>query len=415
MRQSPRPNPQFKVIGNIPYAITSPLIEKALTPPLPERIVFLVQAEVADRAAAPPGSRVYGALSVGLQASCRVEKLFTVKPGAFDPPPRVDSALLRLTPLTAPLVGPEEAAALRAFVTACFSRRRKQLRNVLMAGTGRPAAAVVDAVRALGLAPEARPETLAPEAFARLLRRSRRLRNTSQYADDRREHGPPPLALPPVPRAVRSPGSRHHLLRRPRAPRRHHAGPGAQGPLVLRLVRQARPGLFGARARRQDPRHPRPQALLPRRARRRRTDRRRAGAVPRVPPARLPRHRHLRQGPEESRVPLERTGRAGRAADRVRPQERADRHRDRRDAGGGGAAGGGRAGAVGRQGDSQLRAGPARRAPRRGREVGQHGGRAGDAEFRVGKQVTRNAWGCGVVGLWAHNPTSPHPHDFGGT
>ena len=167
--------PRFKVIGNIPYAITSPLIEKALTPPLPERIVFLVQAEVADRAAAPPGSRVYGALSVGLQASCRVEKLFTVKPGAFDPPPRVDSALLRLTPLTAPLVGPEEAAALRAFVTACFSRRRKQLRNVLMAVTGRPAAAVVDAVRALGLAPEARPETLAPGAFARLLRWSRRL------------------------------------------------------------------------------------------------------------------------------------------------------------------------------------------------------------------------------------------------
>ena len=167
--------PHFKVVGNIPYAITSPLIEKALTPPLPERIVFLVQAEVADRAAAPPGSRVYGALSVGLQASCRVEKLFTVKPGAFDPPPRVDSALLRLTPLTAPLVGPEEAAALRAFVTACFGRRRKQLRNVLMAVTGRPAAAVVDAVRALGLAPEARPETLAPGAFARLLRWSRRL------------------------------------------------------------------------------------------------------------------------------------------------------------------------------------------------------------------------------------------------
>jgi len=173
--QSAIANPQFKVIGNIPYAITSPLIEKALTPPLPERIVFLVQAEVADRAAAPPGSRAYGALSVGLQASCRVEKLFTVKPGAFDPPPKVDSALLRLMPLTAPLVGPEEAAALRAFVTACFSRRRKQLRNVLMAVTGQPAAVVVDAVRALGLAPEARPETLTPSAFARLLRWSRRL------------------------------------------------------------------------------------------------------------------------------------------------------------------------------------------------------------------------------------------------
>jgi len=162
--------PHFKIVGNIPYAITSPLIEKALTPPLPERIVFLVQAEVAERAAAAPGSRAYGALSVGLQASCRVEKLFTVKPGAFDPPPRVDSVLLRLTPLTAPVVGPDEAAALRAFVTACFSRRRKQLRNVLMAVTGRPAAVVVEGLRTLGLDPMARPETLAPTAFAQLLR-----------------------------------------------------------------------------------------------------------------------------------------------------------------------------------------------------------------------------------------------------
>src|SRR2546429_4103904 len=96
--------PHFKIVGNIPYAITSPLIDKALTPPLPERVVFLVQAEVAERAAAAPGSRAYGALSVGLQASCRVEKLFTVKPGAFDPPPRVDSVLLRLKPLTPPVV-----------------------------------------------------------------------------------------------------------------------------------------------------------------------------------------------------------------------------------------------------------------------------------------------------------------------
>jgi 16S rRNA (adenine1518-N6/adenine1519-N6)-dimethyltransferase len=171
----PRAPSPFKVIGNIPYAITSPLIEKALTPPLPERIVLLVQAEVADRAAASPGSKAYGALSVGVQAVCRVEKLFVVKPGAFAPPPKVDSALLRLTPLAAPLVAPEETAALRAFVTACFSRRRKQLRNVVMAATGRPAAVVLGGLRALGLAPAARPETLAPAAFAQLLRWSRRL------------------------------------------------------------------------------------------------------------------------------------------------------------------------------------------------------------------------------------------------
>lgn len=168
-------NPQFTVVGNIPYAITSPLIDKALTPPLPERIVFLVQAEVAARIAAAPGSKPYGALSVGVQAVCRVERLFTVRAGAFHPRPRVDSALVRLTPLAVPVVAPAELGAFRAFVTACFTRRRKQLRNVLMGATGRPAAAVRAGLSELGLDAAARPETLAAPEFARLLRWSARL------------------------------------------------------------------------------------------------------------------------------------------------------------------------------------------------------------------------------------------------
>ncbi len=177
--QSPIRNPQLKVVGNIPYAITSPhipyaitspLIDKALTPPLPARIVFLVQAEVADRIAALPGSKTYGALSIGVQAVARVERLFTVRAGAFTPPPKVTSAVVRLTPLAQPLVSPEEAAAFRAFVTACFTRRRKQLRNVVMAATGRSAAVVTAGLAALGLDPAARAETLGPEIFVRLLR-----------------------------------------------------------------------------------------------------------------------------------------------------------------------------------------------------------------------------------------------------
>ena len=173
--QSAIRNPQFKVVGNIPYAITSPLIDKALTPPLPERIVFLVQAEVAARVAAAPGSKTYGALSIGVQAVCRVERLSTVRAGAFHPRPRVDSALLRLTPLAQPLVAPEELAAFRGFVTACFTRRRKQLRNVVMAATGRSAAVVGAGLRELGLTAAARPETLGAAEFARLLRWSARL------------------------------------------------------------------------------------------------------------------------------------------------------------------------------------------------------------------------------------------------
>jgi len=169
------PVPRFKIVGNIPYAITSPLIDKALTPPLPACIVFLVQAEVADRIAASPGSKTYGALSVGVQAVCRVERLFTVRAGAFTPPPKVTSAVVRLTPLAQPLIAPEESAPFRAFVTACFTRRRKQLRNVVMAVTGRSAAVVVAGLAALGADPMVRPETLAPEVFVRLLRWSARL------------------------------------------------------------------------------------------------------------------------------------------------------------------------------------------------------------------------------------------------
>ena len=165
LTQYPVPDTQyrFKVIGNIPYNITSPLIEKALTPPLPERIVFLVQLEVAQRLAAAPGSKTYGGLSIGVQAQCRVEQLFTVQPGSFRPPPKVKSALVRLTPLAEPLVAPEEVAALRAFVTACFSKRRKQLHNAVPGATAA-------GLTALGFDPKARPETLAPVEFVRLLR-----------------------------------------------------------------------------------------------------------------------------------------------------------------------------------------------------------------------------------------------------
>jgi 16S rRNA (adenine1518-N6/adenine1519-N6)-dimethyltransferase len=155
--------PAHKVVGNIPYYITSPLIDKALSPPLPERVVFLLQEEVADRLVAKLGSRAYGALSVGVQAVAHVEKLFTVAPGAFRPPPKVRSALVRLTPLTQALVRLEEIAPLRAFVTACFSKRRKQLKNAVPGLSA-------EELEGLGFDPAIRPEGLAPEAFVRLFR-----------------------------------------------------------------------------------------------------------------------------------------------------------------------------------------------------------------------------------------------------
>jgi 16S rRNA (adenine1518-N6/adenine1519-N6)-dimethyltransferase len=136
------------------------LIDKALNPPLPERVVFLVQSEVADRLAAHSGGKTYGALSIGVQAVCRVEKLFTVAPGSFKPPPKVRSAVVRFTPLETSLITPPEIAPFRTFVTACFSKRRKQLKNVLPE---------LD-LQALGFDPTLRPERLSPADFVRLFR-----------------------------------------------------------------------------------------------------------------------------------------------------------------------------------------------------------------------------------------------------
>lgn len=158
----------FKVTGNIPYQITSPLIEKALTPPLPSVIVFLVQREVADRLAASPGGKSYGALTVGVQVVAVVERLFGVRAGAFRPPPNVNSAVVRFTPRDNALVRPDDQPAFRRFVTDLFSQRRKQLGRVLRAVTGLEKEAVGLRLAEVGVDPTARPETLGPPELARL-------------------------------------------------------------------------------------------------------------------------------------------------------------------------------------------------------------------------------------------------------
>ncbi len=158
------------VAGNIPYNITSPLIDKALQPPRPRRIVFLVQKEVADRVGARPGTEAYGALSVGVQAVARAERLFTVPAGAFHPRPKVDSAVLRLTPLAEPVVSDAEVEPFRRLVVGLFGFRRKQLTRGLRELTGWDAARVGEALAKARLEPTARPETVSPERFALLLR-----------------------------------------------------------------------------------------------------------------------------------------------------------------------------------------------------------------------------------------------------
>lgn len=167
--RSPFPVPRYKVVGNIPYYITTPIIELALRE-RPALIVLLVQDEVADRIVSAPGSKAYGGLSVGAQVEAHVEKLFTVKAGSFVPPPKVQSAVIRLRPLEHPLVAASDVPAFRTFVAACFSLRRKTLRNVLRSITERSADVVDAALATMGLEPRTRAETLAPERFVALWR-----------------------------------------------------------------------------------------------------------------------------------------------------------------------------------------------------------------------------------------------------
>ncbi|HEU0141273.1 MAG TPA: 16S rRNA (adenine(1518)-N(6)/adenine(1519)-N(6))-dimethyltransferase RsmA [Bryobacteraceae bacterium] len=151
------------VAGNLPYYITSPVIEKVLAlGPLLTRAVFLIQKEVAQRLVAEPGSRDYGYLTVAILIYARAEYLFTVPPAAFHPPPKVESAVVRLTPHPPPVEHPEE---LLAFVGQCFRQKRKTIRNNLLPGYGHQ----VDAWPEAAL----RAEQLTLEQFAAMHRRLR--------------------------------------------------------------------------------------------------------------------------------------------------------------------------------------------------------------------------------------------------
>ena len=160
----------YVLVGNVPYYITTPILFHALVPPRADRSVYLVQKEVADRLCARPGTKEYGALTVNVGAVARAESLFKVPAGAFNPPPKVDSAVVRITPLAEPLVTPAEERPFRLLVQGAFGMRRKQMRRVLRSFYS-VSADVADAVlAATGIDPEVRPETLSPEQFAALLR-----------------------------------------------------------------------------------------------------------------------------------------------------------------------------------------------------------------------------------------------------
>jgi len=155
--------PQLRVIGNLPYNISTPILfHLAQFEATLKDLTVMLQREVVQRMAAAPGTPEYGRLSVMLQARFRVERLFAVPAGAFRPAPKVESAVTRLAPLRAARPQIVDEGLFAAIVVAAFGQRRKTLRNAL-----KTLASEADLERA-GIAPGARGETLSVADFVRL-------------------------------------------------------------------------------------------------------------------------------------------------------------------------------------------------------------------------------------------------------
>lgn len=154
---------QLRVVGNLPYNISTPLLFHLLDyRELLDEMVFMLQKEVVERLVAAPNTTHYGRLSVMVQVYCQCEHLFDVAPSAFNPPPKVDSSIVRLTPHRVPPVTISDSKTFAHLVSLAFAQRRKTLRNNLKS------VLTATQLEQIGINPQARAETLDLAAFATL-------------------------------------------------------------------------------------------------------------------------------------------------------------------------------------------------------------------------------------------------------
>lgn len=157
----------LRVVGNLPYNVSTPLIFHLLDQSdVISDMHFMLQKEVVERLTAPPGGGDYGRLTVMAAYRCSAERLFRVGPGAFRPPPKVDSAVVRLVPHEAPPVAVGDERVFARVVAAAFGQRRKTLRNALRWMLE------LEAIEKAGVEPGARAENLSLEQFAALSRQA---------------------------------------------------------------------------------------------------------------------------------------------------------------------------------------------------------------------------------------------------
>ena len=157
----------FKVIANLPYNITTPILWKLLAHQKQiHSCVLMMQKEVAERIVAGPGGKAYGALTIGVAYHAETRLIATLSPENFYPAPKVDSALLKLTMRESPKVNVENEELFFKIVRTAFRTRRKMLKNALVRGRFASADGLAAAFKELGIAPERRPETLDIAEFA---------------------------------------------------------------------------------------------------------------------------------------------------------------------------------------------------------------------------------------------------------
>jgi 16S rRNA (adenine1518-N6/adenine1519-N6)-dimethyltransferase len=160
------------VVGNLPYSVGKPILAALVAARTAiDTMALMLQREVAERVAAAPGSRVYGSLSVLTQLYCDVALALRVPAGAFRPPPKVESAVVRLDVLSAPRVDLTDERRFHVIVRAAFAQRRKMLANALAAGLGRRIDDLRAAIESAGIDPSRRAETLTISEFAALTSR----------------------------------------------------------------------------------------------------------------------------------------------------------------------------------------------------------------------------------------------------
>jgi len=157
------------ILGNLPYSVGKPILMALIEARAAiHEMALMLQREVAERIAAPPGGKSYGSLSVFTQLHCDVRLALRVPPGAFRPPPKVDSAVLHLRVLREPRVPLADPRRFESVVRAAFAQRRKMLANALGAGLGLPLDSVRRGAAAAGVDPTRRAETLSLSEFAAL-------------------------------------------------------------------------------------------------------------------------------------------------------------------------------------------------------------------------------------------------------